>query len=148
MHDAYERAAVGAGWETNPASRKPWSDVPEANQATMRAAVTALLDWLVLDIGLQPVSDGRPEPITTEEIWDAHPGPEIVADYIPALDGTAAVKGPSDAHPELRLAKEGYGDLEARLTAIVGTVDGEAYVSRIVSALIAAGVRFEHSDAP
>lgn len=46
MHDAYERAAVGAGWETNPASRKPWSDVPEANKATMRAAVSALLDWL------------------------------------------------------------------------------------------------------
>ena len=43
MHDAYERAAVGAGWETNPASRKPWADVPEANKATMRAAVGALL---------------------------------------------------------------------------------------------------------
>jgi hypothetical protein len=46
MHDAYEKAAVGAGWETNPASRKPWSDVPEANKATMRAAVGALLDAL------------------------------------------------------------------------------------------------------
>lgn len=44
MHDAYERAAVGAGWETNPESRKPWSDVPEANKATMRAAVVALLE--------------------------------------------------------------------------------------------------------
>jgi hypothetical protein len=46
MHDAYERAAVGTGWETNPASRKPWSDVPEANKQTMRAAVGALLDWI------------------------------------------------------------------------------------------------------
>lgn len=46
MHDAYERAAVGAGWETNPKSRKPWADVPEANKATMRAAVQALLAWL------------------------------------------------------------------------------------------------------
>ena len=46
MHDAYERAAVGAGWETNPHSRKPWADVPEANKATMRAAVSAL--WPVL----------------------------------------------------------------------------------------------------
>ena len=44
MHDAYERAAVGAGWETQQASRKPWADVPEANKATMRAAVAALLD--------------------------------------------------------------------------------------------------------
>lgn len=43
MHDAYERAARGAGWETQAASRKPWSDVPEANKATMRAAVAALL---------------------------------------------------------------------------------------------------------
>jgi len=43
MHDAYEIAAVGAGWETQEASRKPWADVPEANKATMRAAVGALL---------------------------------------------------------------------------------------------------------
>jgi hypothetical protein len=46
MHDAYEAAAVGAGWETQQASRKPWSGVPEANKVTMRAAVTALLDHL------------------------------------------------------------------------------------------------------
>lgn len=46
MHDAYERAAIGAGWDTNPASRKPWADVPEANKVTMRAAVSALLGWL------------------------------------------------------------------------------------------------------
>jgi hypothetical protein len=42
MHDAYERAAAGLGWETQTASRKPWADVPEANKATMRAAVRAL----------------------------------------------------------------------------------------------------------
>jgi len=46
MHDAYEKAALGAGWETNPASRKPWSDVPEANKETMRVAVVALLKYL------------------------------------------------------------------------------------------------------
>jgi hypothetical protein len=46
MHDAYEAAAVQAGWETQARSRKPWADVPEANKATMRAAVTALLDAL------------------------------------------------------------------------------------------------------
>ena len=43
MHDAYEKAALGAGWETQQASRKPWADVPEANKVTMRAAVLALL---------------------------------------------------------------------------------------------------------
>jgi hypothetical protein len=46
MHDAYEKAAVGAGWETQAASRKPWSEVPEANKQTMRAAVQALIDYL------------------------------------------------------------------------------------------------------
>jgi hypothetical protein len=46
MHDAYEAAAVGAGWETQQASRKPWADVPEANKATMRAAVSALIEHL------------------------------------------------------------------------------------------------------
>ncbi|GAB3251021.1 hypothetical protein [Kineosporia babensis] len=46
MHDAYEKAAAGNGWETQAASRKPWTDVPEANKATMRAAVTALLKEL------------------------------------------------------------------------------------------------------
>lgn len=43
MHDAYEAAAVEAGWDTQARSRKPWSQVPEANQATMRAAVRAVL---------------------------------------------------------------------------------------------------------
>ena len=46
MHDAYEEAASEAGWETQKASRKPWSDVPEANKQTMRAAVGALLNWI------------------------------------------------------------------------------------------------------
>jgi hypothetical protein len=46
MHLAYEQAALGAGWETNPESRKPWADVPEANKVTMRSAVIALLGWL------------------------------------------------------------------------------------------------------
>ena len=43
MHDAYEAAAVESGWETQQRSRKPWADVPEANKATMRVAVRALL---------------------------------------------------------------------------------------------------------
>lgn len=49
MHDAYESAAVSNGWETQAKSRKPWSEVPEENKATMRAAVSALLDWLEND---------------------------------------------------------------------------------------------------
>ena len=49
MHDAYEKAAKSAGWETQQASRKPWINVPEANKVTMRAAVSALLDALKED---------------------------------------------------------------------------------------------------
>lgn len=45
MHDAYEKAAAEAGWETQKRSRVPWADVPEANKKTMRAAVRALLEW-------------------------------------------------------------------------------------------------------
>jgi hypothetical protein len=50
MHDAYEKAAMGAGWVTNPLSRKPWHEVPDANKNTMRAAVSALFDHL----GIEP----------------------------------------------------------------------------------------------
>lgn len=46
LHDAYEAAAIDAGWETNQASRVKWVDVPEANKATMRASVAVLIDWL------------------------------------------------------------------------------------------------------
>jgi hypothetical protein len=43
MHDAYEKAALTEGWETQRASRVRWEDVPPANQATMRAAVRGLM---------------------------------------------------------------------------------------------------------
>lgn len=46
MHDAYEGAAISTGWETQERSRKPWADVPEANKATMRVAVRALMAHL------------------------------------------------------------------------------------------------------
>lgn len=44
MHDAYEQAALETGWETQVSSRKPWSSVPEANKATMRVAVRAMVE--------------------------------------------------------------------------------------------------------
>lgn len=49
MHDAYEAAAISAGWKTNRESRKPWASVPDANKVTMRAAMRALYEWLELD---------------------------------------------------------------------------------------------------
>lgn len=45
MHDAYELAAVIAGWQTNPRSAVHWAEVPEPNKVTMRVAVEALLAW-------------------------------------------------------------------------------------------------------
>jgi len=42
-HDAYEAAAHAAGWATNPQSRKPWAEVPEANKVAMRAGIGAAL---------------------------------------------------------------------------------------------------------
>lgn len=61
MHDAYELAAVVAGWETQQRSRKPWAEVPDANKVTMRAAVGALLSHLaglaVPDKGVQGDQD-------------------------------------------------------------------------------------------
>lgn len=51
MHDAYESAAVAAGWATQTASRKPWADVPEANKMAMRAAVGALFAHLHRALG-------------------------------------------------------------------------------------------------
>jgi hypothetical protein len=46
MHRAYEDAAVVEGWATQEASRKPWADVPAANQRTVRASVEAALALL------------------------------------------------------------------------------------------------------
>jgi hypothetical protein len=54
QHDAYEAAAVREGWSTQEASRKPWRDVPEANKATMRASMRAVLAELGVSITLNP----------------------------------------------------------------------------------------------
>ncbi len=50
MHEAYEVAAVKVGWETQTVSNVPWDNVPEANKATMRAAVAALMEHLTDEI--------------------------------------------------------------------------------------------------
>ena len=42
-HDAYEKRARVIGWQTQAESRRPWSQVPEANQECTRAAVRAIL---------------------------------------------------------------------------------------------------------
>lgn len=44
LHDAYEEAARKHNWSTQMKSRVPWENVPEENKATMRDAVTALME--------------------------------------------------------------------------------------------------------
>jgi hypothetical protein len=88
MHNAYEQAAEGAGWETNPASRKPWCDVPAANRATMRAAVAALLDHLYGEVhaaaseldALTGLSQGD-DHAKADEIMQSVAHPEVSAAY-------------------------------------------------------------------
>jgi hypothetical protein len=46
LHDRYEEAAKTHSWQTNDKSAVPWADVPDANKATMRDAVAALLKEL------------------------------------------------------------------------------------------------------
>lgn len=92
FHDAYEAAAVEAGWETQERSRKPWADVPEANKATMRATVRAVLesDWLAAR--LRVVAQERD--LLAQAIWDARI--ELGFDH----DG--------DKHPRHAIAGMGY----------------------------------------
>lgn len=71
QHDAYEAAATREGWETQAASRKPWSDVPEANRATMRASVGAVLDLLAAEGRL--TAPPEPEPAGARP-WDVKDG--------------------------------------------------------------------------
>jgi hypothetical protein len=50
-HNAYEAAAAEQGWVTNPRSRVPWEEVPDANRATTRAAIRAVLARLRATLG-------------------------------------------------------------------------------------------------
>lgn len=78
MHDAYEKAAAGAGWETNPASRKPWADVPEPNKVTMRAAVAALLEAIERDKTPIPWPKLSPQLLELGYRWDRETGHSFV----------------------------------------------------------------------
>lgn len=64
LHDAYEAAAVDQGWQTQQASRKPWAEVPEANKATMRAAVRAIVPAVLRDAADAAVAEEQPNPST------------------------------------------------------------------------------------
>ena len=58
LHDAYEAAAAKTGWQTNPASRVPWDEVPTANRTATRVAVRAVLEHLRAALPTPPEQDG------------------------------------------------------------------------------------------
>jgi hypothetical protein len=49
MHDAYERAALRNGWETQERSRVPWEDLPAVNRQTMLDALSEAVDATVAE---------------------------------------------------------------------------------------------------
>ena len=53
-HEAYEEAAAKAGWETNPASRVPWEDVPLENRVATTAAANAVADAVLHEAAVTP----------------------------------------------------------------------------------------------
>jgi hypothetical protein len=62
-YDAYEHAAAGSGWETNPASRVAWGNVPEANKVAMRAAVAAVATAIGCSIARGDNTGHEQEPV-------------------------------------------------------------------------------------
>ena len=89
-HDAYEEAAVAVGWSTQEASRKPWRDVPEANQRTMRRAMAAVLDMLAAD-GL--LIDGQDQPDAPDEITRLREENARLSALVKAADEYGAMHG-------------------------------------------------------
>lgn len=53
-HETYEEAAAKAGWETNPASRVPWEDVPLENRVVTTAAANAVADAVLHEAAVTP----------------------------------------------------------------------------------------------
>ena len=43
FHESYEEFAIGFGWKTQEASKRPWEEIPEANRQVMLATVEDLL---------------------------------------------------------------------------------------------------------
>lgn len=107
MHDAYEAAAVAAGWETQERSRKQWAEVPEANKVTMRVAVSAVLALLATAPTVEQVRQEERERIAAAiraagaQIESAQR--EVHRGYLPILEG-GIVAGYSQA---ARIAEQG-----------------------------------------
>ena len=101
QHDAYEAAAVEAGWTTQQASRKPWAEVPEANKQTMRASVAVVL-YALLELGWTPPTISTPppliEPSTIFEDADAMYAPKPRGDGSWGLWNKAAEAWEDDRH--------------------------------------------------
>lgn len=95
MHDAYEAAAIQMGWQTQERSRNPWVDLPEANKATMRAAVDALLGWLAAHAPEADRADGHVQFTDESGTWCSKDCPRPVAEC-----GALAVRQNDESAPE------------------------------------------------
>jgi HEAT repeat protein len=106
MHDAYEAAAAEKGWETQERSRKPWAAVPEANKATMRVAVRAMLAALAQagygdtrallhDLAELVARYKRRERESLSRTFDGSPSPILIdpRDITAVIDHHAPLKG-------------------------------------------------------
>lgn len=75
-HNAYEEFATQAGWTTQLASRKPWSDVPEPNKATVRYSLQAVLARLGYTAPPPPESHPPRAPLPSHDRTTPLPTPE------------------------------------------------------------------------
>ena len=123
-HYAYESAALDAGWETNPASRVPWNDVPASNKAATRAAATAVLSAVDLSDHDRAVSAATLVPYNERYEWHrdehhgAHTCPEDdwLACMVRAVAADALRQAADDlieAFPQTFRGEDGY--LSARM---------------------------------
>ena len=107
QHDAYEDAAVIEGWTTQAASRKPWADVPEANKATRRRSLAAVLDLMESEGRLQEPT-GTPPP-TEASGWRWATRAEGSVNLLRRADEAAARRAAGTSGSPLRIYRRHHG---------------------------------------
>jgi hypothetical protein len=93
FHETYERLAPQFGYETRPASAKPWAEVPEANRQLMVAVAREILQ----------AADPTPSPDGREAAPDA-PGPAL-AHQLETWWGHVCVDMPDQLAPDPSLVR-------------------------------------------
>lgn len=142
QHDAYEVAAVREGWQTQAASRRPWSEVPEANKATMRASMRAVLAEVAKEAKYRFITDTSPHAEPTpvgdlrERVAQAINGhyadsPEPDEDHYECADAVLAVVDPDGLRAEVERLR---GALTNREATLLDRIASAEQISRDVMA--------------